>query len=371
MNGKHNKSAVAKPLKLLREEQVMDRVTKQSGKVLVESGDMSHQMVVRPDKDGKLLFLRNVWGSKAFTGNWGPDSEFWKAVTDKSTLPESLGNASKGIFWISLEDFAEYFSTLVICYARENYHQYHIKAKIQQSGDDVWETFEVEVFEDTCLDFSFEKIEGVVSDSDAMLMIAFIFDDNEKVVGTTKCDHMQSAVWKAKLLNPGIYKVRMMAFSEWKRRQSTDYNLVVHSSREVACRKVAEPASELPRYVMRLAANVGQQYQEKDATFYIPDDDFWIGAVIVASNNNIRKETRCSILRSNYNNVVSTRTLGHTLDTLPPGHRTDSTADLWLSENVTNGWVIYRVVAQLGPDVFHPEWEVFSFGPGPCNVTTQ
>ncbi|XP_067949603.1 calpain-15-like [Watersipora subatra] len=110
--------------------------------------------------DQRLLFLRNIWGTKAFTGRWGPDSDYWQAVIDRDSLPENLGSASKGMFWISLEDVAQYFSTLVICYARENYHQYHIKAKIQQSGDAVWETFEVEVLEETCLDINFGKFDG-------------------------------------------------------------------------------------------------------------------------------------------------------------------------------------------------------------------
>ena len=56
MKENHNKGTAAKPLRPVVEgEEVMDRVTKQTGRVMIASDEMSWQMVVQTDKGGKLV----------------------------------------------------------------------------------------------------------------------------------------------------------------------------------------------------------------------------------------------------------------------------------------------------------------------------
>ena len=56
MKENHDKGTAAKPLRPVVEgEEVMDRVTKQTGRVMIASDEMSRQMVVQTDKGGELV----------------------------------------------------------------------------------------------------------------------------------------------------------------------------------------------------------------------------------------------------------------------------------------------------------------------------
>ena len=56
MKENHDKGTAAKPLRPVEEgDKVMDRVTKQTGRVIIGSDEMSRQMVVQTDKGGELV----------------------------------------------------------------------------------------------------------------------------------------------------------------------------------------------------------------------------------------------------------------------------------------------------------------------------
>merc|ERR1719253_75874 len=88
--------------------------------------------------DGKLvrlIKLRNPWGERAprtWKGDWGKDSDKW---TPALQLQLGVVNRSgvkmeddMGIFWMSFEDFCQYFSAVEVCRVHQDWHEIRQKA---------------------------------------------------------------------------------------------------------------------------------------------------------------------------------------------------------------------------------------------------
>lgn len=74
------------------------------------------------DQDGqnvKLLNLRNPWGTFEWNGDWSDKSDKWTPeLKQQVDLKE---NSDDGLFWISLDDFKNYFDTFEICRFNETF----------------------------------------------------------------------------------------------------------------------------------------------------------------------------------------------------------------------------------------------------------
>lgn len=57
--------------------------------------------------------LRNPWGGFEWDGAWGDKSPQWTEETIKAFGPKF--DANDGIFWMSYEDFLQYFENLNVC----------------------------------------------------------------------------------------------------------------------------------------------------------------------------------------------------------------------------------------------------------------
>ena len=61
----------------------------------------------------RLLYLRNPWGRKEWSGRWSHVSSEWTAE-----LKTAVNYAYQpGAFWISFEDFIQYYESVTVCYA--------------------------------------------------------------------------------------------------------------------------------------------------------------------------------------------------------------------------------------------------------------
>jgi hypothetical protein len=68
----------------------------------------------------RLVQLRNPWGSFEWTGDWSDDSPLWKqhpkvASACGVSLEGAAAGADDGLFWMSWEDFPDYFGGIDVC----------------------------------------------------------------------------------------------------------------------------------------------------------------------------------------------------------------------------------------------------------------
>lgn len=77
------------------------------------------QQVSTPSGPVRLLQMRNPWGNREWSGDWSDSSPLW---TEELRKKLRVGRAADdGLFWISFEDFATYFSFITICLITDSY----------------------------------------------------------------------------------------------------------------------------------------------------------------------------------------------------------------------------------------------------------
>ena len=89
----------------------------------------------------RLLRIRNPWGRKEWSGEWGASSEVWT-----SKLGAELGHTrvDDGTFWMSWHDFLCRFTVVDVCKAHEGWHAISVPAVSAENDP----AFEVEVAPD-------------------------------------------------------------------------------------------------------------------------------------------------------------------------------------------------------------------------------
>ncbi|KAJ3402591.1 Calpain-type cysteine protease dek1, partial [Chytridiales sp. JEL 0842] len=95
----------------------------------------------------RLLKLRNPWGCKEWTGDFGVNSQVWtsslKAAIGKDAITE------EGVFWISYHDFLQRFYSVDVCFAHENWFSSTLPFQIPPSSSTPSYIFELNIFEPT------------------------------------------------------------------------------------------------------------------------------------------------------------------------------------------------------------------------------
>lgn len=74
----------------------------------------------------KLVQLRNPWSNAEWQGDWSDQSDKWTPEL-KKTL--NFTEEADGTFWMSYEDFKDYFSTVTICRINDTYNYQYFKTK--------------------------------------------------------------------------------------------------------------------------------------------------------------------------------------------------------------------------------------------------
>ncbi|XP_061407162.1 calpain-8-like [Lethenteron reissneri] len=63
----------------------------------------------------RLVRLRNPWGRQEYTGAWSDKATEWNSVEPQEQQRLKLKKSEDGEFWMSVEEFTKFFSTIEIC----------------------------------------------------------------------------------------------------------------------------------------------------------------------------------------------------------------------------------------------------------------
>lgn len=100
----------------------------------IVSGHAYSIIAVKEYKKIRLLQVRNPWGRFEWGGKWSDnDTESWTREMIDAFQPEF--DIYDGTFWISYNEFFNYFTSLAICKTR-NWHELRIKGKFIKAVED-------------------------------------------------------------------------------------------------------------------------------------------------------------------------------------------------------------------------------------------
>ena len=74
---------------------------------------------LRNGKKERLCLIRNPWGKKEWTGDWGDQSPLWDDFT-KPQVP-NFEVADDGCFYISFKDYDKFFYITTVCFFKTGY----------------------------------------------------------------------------------------------------------------------------------------------------------------------------------------------------------------------------------------------------------
>lgn len=105
--------------------------------------------------DVQLVQLRNPWGRKEWTGDWGDDSELWESAGGRR-LKAKVGfeKSDDGKFWMNWQDFTMNFSVLEICkvFHRDTFADHGVINEVWgKDGDDELQVAVTPLDSDGCL----------------------------------------------------------------------------------------------------------------------------------------------------------------------------------------------------------------------------
>lgn len=81
----------------------------------------------------RLLYVRNPWGSKEWSGKWSdkdPDWDFYKSQVSNFEIKDD------GCFYISFNDYDKFFYITTICYYVEGYDETGVCDEHPEMGRD-------------------------------------------------------------------------------------------------------------------------------------------------------------------------------------------------------------------------------------------
>ena len=119
-------------------------------------------MDIEPKAGGnstRLVCLRNPHGSSKWSGKWCDDSALWSS----SRVPPALRNKrpnkqGNGIFWMSFEDFLQYFETTDVCKLRPDWHETRFTAPFYRTPEKSFLVVMLTVVEETSVDFMIHQL---------------------------------------------------------------------------------------------------------------------------------------------------------------------------------------------------------------------
>ena len=81
----------------------------------------------------KLLKMKNIWGTNEWVGDWSDNSSKWTQEFKKEV---GLEPKQDGIFWISYEDYLQFYTTTHICKLHPNYDYTTQKIKSSKANNE-------------------------------------------------------------------------------------------------------------------------------------------------------------------------------------------------------------------------------------------
>lgn len=87
----------------------------------------------------RLLQLRNPWGHKEWLGDWSDKSDKW---TDDLKKQVGFVDADDGMFFISFNDYMNYYRSTTICKVNDNFNHNSIKVT-QNNGNQPYQLIKI------------------------------------------------------------------------------------------------------------------------------------------------------------------------------------------------------------------------------------
>ena len=114
------KCPMATAVASMADEDLTNKEVKRAGLVDAHAYSLIGATIITDDNMRKvrLVKIRNPWGKKEWQGDWSDKSDKW---TPKTKAQVKLANKNDGTFWISFEDYCEFFYITTICFYSEKY----------------------------------------------------------------------------------------------------------------------------------------------------------------------------------------------------------------------------------------------------------
>lgn len=292
---------------------------------------------VRDIDNHRLLKLRNPWGHFSWNGDWSDDSDMWSDKLKAMLMPDGC---CEGVFWISYDDVLKYFDCIDICKVRNNmWNEVRLKGYLPPlSSNDHLSCVVLTVSEPTEAEFTLfqegqrksEKCNRSQLDLCVAVMRSREVSSEKPVCIGRLVEHskrqVRGFVSSHKMLEPDVYVVVCLAFNHWHTdlvdpSVYPEFVLAIHSSKRLLVEQVSPPSFVLADTIINLTLAKGQRHEGREGmtAYYLTKG--WAGLVVVVENRHANRwiHVKCDCEESY--NVMSTRGLLKTTDSVPPLHR--------------------------------------------------
>ncbi len=236
-------------------------------------------------------------------------------------------DATSGVFWISLDDFLEYFSSITICKTDKNLHETRLKIKYQRKNRLIGHRLIVRKTCEINMSF-FDEQSCECSTTETSKRNYFVLKLNEK---TTKKPIQMVKHYIEKnhesLYESGEYLILAFNSNFWLTSSSSNHetlNLVVHSSREIQIEEHEYDEEFLAQALIQLTMHKGLDYEfdYKCLKGYILYNDLCLSSIILVIENRC-SDYKLKVKTNCFSNIKSIRLPYNrsTVDIIPPKHR--------------------------------------------------
>ena len=296
----------------------------------------------------RLLRLRNPWGHFSWTGDWCDKSNKWTKELKEKLMPHG---ADDGLFWISFQDVIKYFDSIDVCKVRSDWTEIRVEGLLPSFADkDSLAMIVMTVCEPTEVEFSlFQETNRnnlEKSPQDLCIMVFKVSGNHSSPPvssSLTKLGHLvkhsrrqvRGFVACDAMLEPGMYVVICVSFNHWHQpviplasssAESTpetfpSFLLSLHSSKRLLVETLPPPSFLLADAIIALTVSQGQRHEGRQGmtAYYLTKG--WAGLVVVVENRFHDKRIQVICDCSESMNVVSTREVLKTIDSIPPRSR--------------------------------------------------
>lgn len=190
----------------------------------------------------RLLKIRNPWGGTEWQGDWSDNSPLWTA-----DLKRELGwtDADDGTFWMRIEDFCDWFTSVTICRVRDDFLYTAVLVKQPKNTFKVFEvTLEAAATAVLCVTLPDQRHFGYDSDYQYPVVRLAASMVNEQDEGLNeflggRANTFSRDVWREfETSRPG--KILVYVEVDWETNHTTEFGFSVYSSCPATIKDVTE-----------------------------------------------------------------------------------------------------------------------------------
>ena len=282
----------------------------------------------------RLIKLRNPWGSGEWRGDWSDQSPLWVRERELAARLRPEGRRDDGVFWMSFDDFATFFTRLDVAKVRLDWAEVRGLGGnfVTADGEPFVDAFELEPLEagavatDTALVLSQRSTRGAPSAAEARQVDMGLCVLRERgggeweFVADAPREVASSVCAEALLEGDGAkYAVLPLGFNQMLVTARAPFALAVHSAKPMLVRRVRLSCSAYARALVERAKRRGKVERPFDhmQVYTLTQDG---GIMIVAVNSHPRAAFGVDLDCSDSFNLVSSRGSLLVTDAIQPMH---------------------------------------------------